>query len=177
MIAAAIALRKAMAASYIGDSNSESPAAASAVEMDVLQDEGCSTVESGPSGPIGSGSAATPIDPAVVAPAALVAPAATQKPVPIKIGPDENLWTLASDGKLAAVRYLIESGAHGANDSDEFGYTPLHAAASYGHLELAEYLLAKGADPGLVDPDGDGPLHVCESPQVTPPPPQCSAPV
>eukprot|EP00126_Sphaerothecum_destruens_P015311 Sdes_comp9264_c0_seq1m744 len=39
----------------------------------------------------------------------------------------------------------------------------LHAAASYGHPELMEYLIENGAVVDLVDADGDTPLHVCES--------------
>ena len=34
---------------------------------------------------------------------------------------------------------------------------------SYGHLELARYLLAHGADPQIRDGDDDTPLHVCET--------------
>lgn len=41
-----------------------------------------------------------------------------------------------------------------------------HAAASYGHIELLEYLLSAGADINLRDNDGDTPLLICETPEV-----------
>lgn len=39
----------------------------------------------------------------------------------------------------------------------------MHAAASYAHLELLEYLLSIGGDINLRDDDGDSPLYVVES--------------
>ncbi len=41
-----------------------------------------------------------------------------------------------------------------------------HAASSYGHLELIEYLVSVGANVNLRDLDGDTPLLVCESAEV-----------
>jgi ankyrin repeat protein len=38
-----------------------------------------------------------------------------------------------------------------------------HAAASYGHLELLEYLIEKGGDINITDEDGDTPLFTVES--------------
>ncbi|WP_165247540.1 ankyrin repeat domain-containing protein [Paludisphaera soli] len=42
---------------------------------------------------------------------------------------------------------------------DEFGTTPLIAAAAEGDLELVESLLARGADPSACSGDGCAPLH------------------
>ena len=41
-----------------------------------------------------------------------------------------------------------------------------HAAVSYGHKELIQFLISSGANPNLRDFDGDTPLHVCEEPEV-----------
>jgi hypothetical protein len=41
-----------------------------------------------------------------------------------------------------------------------------HAAASYGHIELLQYLLSIGADVNIRDLDGDTPLLVSELPEV-----------
>jgi hypothetical protein len=41
-----------------------------------------------------------------------------------------------------------------------------HAAASYGEMEVLEYLLSVGADVKLKDEDGDTPLLVCEEPAI-----------
>ena len=74
-----------------------------------------------------------------------------------------NVWTAASDGDLETVRRCIESGAHAAHTPDAQGYTCLHAAASYGHHELLQYLIARpGVNLNCGDEDGDTPLHVVE---------------
>lgn len=39
----------------------------------------------------------------------------------------------------------------------------MHAAASYGHIELLEYLISKGGDVNVEDEDGDTPLYTAES--------------
>lgn len=57
---------------------------------------------------------------------------------------------------------LIGAGAT-ANDRDAHSYTPMHAAASYAHLELLAYLVSVGGDVNLPDDDGDTPLFTCES--------------
>jgi ankyrin repeat protein len=56
------------------------------------------------------------------------------------------------------VRILL---AHGADVGapDEFGQTPLHAAAKSGHMDLAELLIAHGGDVGKPDKSGETPLH------------------
>lgn len=41
-----------------------------------------------------------------------------------------------------------------------------HAAVSYGHADLIEFLLSSGADLNLRDIDGDTPLLVCEEPEI-----------
>jgi ankyrin repeat protein len=41
-----------------------------------------------------------------------------------------------------------------------------HAAVSYGHTELIQFLMSSGANPNLRDFDGDTPLHFCEEPEV-----------
>ncbi|KAG9089245.1 hypothetical protein FRC07_012375 [Ceratobasidium sp. 392] len=46
---------------------------------------------------------------------------------------------------------------------DVIGYTPMHAAASYGHLNILEYLIEKGGDVNVTDEEGDTPLYTAES--------------
>ncbi|KAF9134787.1 hypothetical protein BGW39_005874 [Mortierella sp. 14UC] len=74
-----------------------------------------------------------------------------------------NIWLAASDGDLAAVKTFINEKGVSINAQDEFGYSALHAAASYGHKELITYLLENGADINIQDPEGDSPLFVCET--------------
>ena len=40
------------------------------------------------------------------------------------------------------------------------GRTPLHYAAMYGHKEVAELLIAKGANVNVKDEDGETPLDL-----------------
>lgn len=99
----------------------------------------------------------------------------------------KNIWVAASDGDLDRVRvsasstvlifiliatapadhegvqYLIETEGLSPNVKDSNSYTPMHAAASYAHLELLTYLLSVGGDINLRDDDGDTPLYVVES--------------
>lgn len=75
----------------------------------------------------------------------------------------QNIWVAASDNEIDVVKSYITSGKHTANDKDANGYTPVHAAASYGHLELLTYLVKEaGGDINIVDEEGDTPLHSVE---------------
>ncbi|ANB13000.1 hypothetical protein AWJ20_1278 [Sugiyamaella lignohabitans] len=75
-----------------------------------------------------------------------------------------NIWIAASDNDIKAVKEYITSGAHTPADKDANGYTPIHAAASYGHIELLRYLINEaGGDINITDEDGDTPLHTVES--------------
>lgn len=77
----------------------------------------------------------------------------------------ENIWVAASDGDLARVSHLVEKEGCPVNAQDESGYSPIHAAVSYGQHQLLIYLLSKGADVHLRDADGDTPLLVCDDPE------------
>lgn len=73
-----------------------------------------------------------------------------------------NIWVAASDGDLQTVKSLIESGHFTPNSKDPNGYTPIHAAVSYGHTDLLKYLVEKGGDINIQDTEGDSPLHHVE---------------
>src|ERR1700730_5908151 len=65
-------------------------------------------------------------------------------------GPDEQV---AEARAVRVVSYLLDAGAH-IDDRDDRGRTALMIAAEGGHAELADLLLAKGADPSLKDKAG-----------------------
>ncbi|KAI7823900.1 ankyrin repeat-containing domain protein [Kickxella alabastrina] len=73
-----------------------------------------------------------------------------------------NIWTATSDGDFARVRELVEADKALVNAKDENGYTPMHAASSWKHLDLLKYLIDNGGDVNITDSDGDTPLHICE---------------
>lgn len=59
------------------------------------------------------------------------------------------------------MKLLIEFGAD-VNARDTESWTPLHAAATCGHLHLVRYLIDKGADLLAVNADGNMPYDICE---------------
>ncbi|KAG2076703.1 hypothetical protein BDR04DRAFT_1003113 [Suillus decipiens] len=79
-------------------------------------------------------------------------------PVPARVQPGKNIWIAAGDGDLVRVRVPTSP-----NAPDEFTYTPMHAAASYGQLETLAYLVSQGGDVNITDEDGDTPLYAVEN--------------
>jgi ankyrin repeat protein len=63
----------------------------------------------------------------------------------------------AARGRIDYVNLLLDRGApvDARNDS---GWTPLFYAVTQGHGEVAEALLARGADPNAVDRNGRPPM-------------------
>ncbi|KAI0649256.1 ankyrin [Trametes meyenii] len=84
-------------------------------------------------------------------------------PVPTIVQHEKNIWVAAGDGDIERVRELIEIHSLSPNVPDPNTYTPMHAAASYGHLDILEYLVSRGGDVNVTDNDGDTPLYVVES--------------
>ena len=65
----------------------------------------------------------------------------------------------ARNGDLAGVQAELDKGVD-VNAKDDVGKTPLTYAARFGHKEVAELLLAKGADASAkTDDNGTTPLH------------------
>ena len=65
-------------------------------------------------------------------------------------GPDEKVPEAQA---IKVVTYLLDAGAH-IDDRDDRGRTALMIAAEGGHAEIADLLLARGADPSLKDKAG-----------------------
>ncbi len=66
----------------------------------------------------------------------------------------------AREGDLATVQSLLTKNRHLALDRDKSGKSPLHYAALYGHANIAELLLSKGAKIDGMDHQGMTPLHL-----------------
>lgn len=73
-----------------------------------------------------------------------------------------NIWVAAADNELDVVKLHISQGNFTANSKDPNGYTPIHAAVSYGHVELIQYLIDQGGNVNIQDNEGDTPLHHVE---------------
>lgn len=63
---------------------------------------------------------------------------------------DNALHCVCVWGDLESAKLLVENGID-VNQQGEFGFTPLRVAADFGHLAIAEYLKANGADPSAID--------------------------
>lgn len=76
-----------------------------------------------------------------------------------------DLAEASQTGDLPRVQQLLDGNAQLATMPDLDGYTPLHYAAYFGHVELARYLIGLGADPSSVsmDPLRNQPLHAAAS--------------
>ncbi|KAJ6259110.1 hypothetical protein Dda_6007 [Drechslerella dactyloides] len=78
-----------------------------------------------------------------------------------------NIWIAASDGQTSQVLAYLATDPTLVNARDENGYTPIHAAASYGHLDLLRTLVNEhGGNANIRDGDGDTPLFTAESVEV-----------
>lgn len=79
----------------------------------------------------------------------------------------KNIWIAAGEGDLDRVKDCVEREGISPVAADEFTYTPLHAAASYDHLDILRYLLSHPSAPtnavNTTDSDLDTPLFVCET--------------
>lgn len=96
-------------------------------------------------------------------------------PVPTSLGrpsaggasSNKNIWIAAGEGDLGRVKECVDGEGISPVAADEFTYTPLHAAASYGHLDILRYLLNHPSAPSdavnTTDSDLDTPLFVCET--------------
>ncbi|KAJ6254964.1 ankyrin repeat family protein [Anaeramoeba flamelloides] len=65
----------------------------------------------------------------------------------------------AKRGTESWIRELLKEGVDNINAKDNFGWTPLHYAASGGHQMCCWYILDAGADIEAKDDTGDTPLH------------------
>lgn len=72
-----------------------------------------------------------------------------------------NIWVAAADNQIEDVETHLNAGLT-PNSKDPNGYTPIHAAASYGHTELLKLLISRGGDINVQDNEGDTPLHHVE---------------
>ncbi|NXV22510.1 MYPT2 phosphatase, partial [Cepphus grylle] len=65
------------------------------------------------------------------------------------------------DENLDMVKFLVDNGAN-VNQQDNEGWTPLHAVASCGYLNIAEYLISHGANVAAVNSEGEVPSDIAE---------------
>jgi len=74
-----------------------------------------------------------------------------------------SVHAAAQNNQLSLLRALVSEDATSVNAVDVDSRTPLHWAASGGHLDVAAYLLANGAEVDKTDDSGWSPLHIAVS--------------
>ena len=68
---------------------------------------------------------------------------------------DRALLDAAEKGNIEAVKWHLDAGADVNAQDNDIRWTPLHVAAAFGHKEIAELLIAKGADVNAKRESGD----------------------
>jgi ankyrin repeat protein len=75
-----------------------------------------------------------------------------------------NSHRFAPIGMLAAVRFLVEVVGADVNARDDDGNTAIHHAAARGDTEMIKYLVSKGADPTIVNREGQTTVDMANGP-------------
>jgi ankyrin repeat protein len=92
---------------------------------------------------------------------------AERRVAPNVMGGFTALHFAARDGRLDAVRALVEAGVD-INQVSADKSTPMVIAVSNGHYELGKYLLEHGGNPNLANDDGLAPLYAAVDMQWAP---------
>jgi ankyrin repeat protein len=75
-----------------------------------------------------------------------------------------NSHRFAPGGLLAGVKFLVEEAGADVNVRDHEGNSALHHAASRGDVEMLQYLVSKGADPLVVNREGQTTVDMANGP-------------
>lgn len=71
-----------------------------------------------------------------------------------------DIFKAAAEGNIPTMKRLLKQDGHIANMQDEYGWTPLHFAASECQTEVVGMLLQHGAKVFARNADGHTPMHI-----------------
>lgn len=77
-----------------------------------------------------------------------------------------TIYEAAVFGDRALVDRLLAADPQSVNAADAYGFTPLHGIVQEHHFELAEFLIAKGANVMARNDSGVTPLHLAAYPEM-----------
>jgi ankyrin repeat protein len=77
-----------------------------------------------------------------------------------------NIYGAAVYGDLDRVREIVEAHPEAVNETDEYGFTPLHGLAGEEHVEIAQFLIDRGAEVNAANDEGITPLHLATWPAM-----------
>lgn len=69
------------------------------------------------------------------------------------------LYYACREGKNKLIDFLVNEGNCNVNHVDTYGQSPIFYSAREGHLETIKKLIGYGADPDLIDNNGQTPIY------------------
>ena len=74
-------------------------------------------------------------------------------------GPSMSIHEAAEEGNIEVVKQHLAAGTDLSAKNGDYQWTPLHAAASKGHKDIVQLIIAKAADVNAINIFGETPLH------------------
>lgn len=76
------------------------------------------------------------------------------------VNKNDDIFVVVSNGDLDNVKRLLDTGVSIELEHPLGGSTPLIFACVFGHTDIVEYLIGKGADLNTCNRSGDTPIHI-----------------
>jgi ankyrin repeat protein len=71
----------------------------------------------------------------------------------------ETVFDMLAKNDITNLKLVLKKNPKSINAADKYGWTPLHYAIDKGNIEIAKFLISKGAQVNVPDAKGTTPLH------------------